>query len=361
MDTWSLVVRHKKIMAIPKRIVECRKGSYLLKVAGYSLYEGIGAGSCISSPVFTIGGYNWTIDYYPDGDMKGAERFAIFIIVPISNVKDLAVKLNFTMLAHDGKSSSNYEYPTKIVPNIHEHPKYYLKKETLEASKFLKGDSFRIRFTIEIIKEGPLEKTVHYSRDDEVTASNLSLVSLLETGEGADVSFIVGEDIIRAHKYILAARSRVFKAQFFGPMEGKKKGSIKVKDMEASIFEAMLHFIYSDSESLPVFDEVEGNRPATVALAQHLLVAADMYGLERLKRVCEKKLYEFLDVDNLATTLALAVQHYCSDLKDACMHFVKAPYVLGAVALAEEFEHMITIYPTFFKELRQLNTAAEPY
>ncbi|KAJ1693899.1 hypothetical protein LUZ63_010597 [Rhynchospora breviuscula] len=358
MDTWSLVFRHKKVKAIPKRIVESRKGSYLLKVAGYSLYKGIGAGSCISSPVFTIGGYNWIIDYYPDGHMTGAEHVVVFIIMPISNVKDLAVKFDFTVLAHDGKASSNNEHPTKIVTNIHDHPKYYLKKETLEASKFLKGDSFRIRFTIEIIKEGPLEKTVHYTR--EVTASNLSLVSLLETGEGADVSFIVGEDIIHAHKYILAARSPVFKAQFFGPMEGKKNGSIEVKDMEASIFDAMLHFIYSDSdsESLPEFDEVEGNRPATVALAQHLLVAADMYGLERLKRVCEKKLYEFLVVDNLATTLALAVQHYCSDLKDACMNFVKAPDVLGAVVLTEEFEHMITIYPTFFKELRQLKPSS---
>ncbi|KAJ3689979.1 hypothetical protein LUZ61_019143 [Rhynchospora tenuis] len=354
MDTWSPVVRHKKIKPIPKRTVESRKGSYILKV-GYSLHKGIGAGSYISSDTFTIGGYNWIIDYYPDGHKTGVEHIVVFKIRPITNVKDLAVKFDFTLLAHDGKASSNYKYPTKIETNIRNHPTYYFKKETIEASKFLKRDSFRVRFTIEVIKEGPLEEAMHYSR--EVAASKLSqkLVSLLKTGEGADVSFIVGEDIIHAHKCMLAARSPVFRAQFYGPMEGKKNGSIEVKDMEASIFKAMLHFIYSDSESLPEFVEVEGNRPATVALAQHLLVAADRYGLERLKRICEKKLYEFIHVDNLATTLTLAEQHYCPKLKDACIDFVKPPDVLGAVVLTEEFEHMITSCPTVLKELRQTN------
>jgi len=46
-------------------------------------------------------------------------------------------------------------------------------------------------------------------------------------------------------------------------------------------------------------------------MAQHLLVAADRYGLHRLKLICEARLCGGIDVGTAATTLALAEQHDC--------------------------------------------------
>ncbi|GJZ12104.1 hypothetical protein Tco_0546863 [Tanacetum coccineum] len=56
-------------------------------------------------------------------------------------------------------------------------------------------------------------------------------------------------------------------------------------------------------------------------MIQHLLVAADRFGLDRLKQLCEAKLCKELNVDVVATTLFLAHDHHCSQLKAFCMDF----------------------------------------
>jgi speckle-type POZ protein len=61
------------------------------------------------------------------------------------------------------------------------------------------------------------------------------------------------------------------------------------------------------ADELP--EEYEGPK-LEVAMAQHLLAAADMYQLTRLRRICERRLCESVDVETAATTLALAEQNH---------------------------------------------------
>lgn len=119
------------------------------------------------------------------------------------------------------------------------------------------------------------------------------LGDLLKAKIGADIKFRVGRQNFMAHKNVLAARSSVFKAEFFGAMKDKKATCICIKDMEAMVFKAMLHFIYTDS--LPQMNEED--RRAT---AEHLFVAADRYDVKRLKLVCEDMLCKFIDINNAA-------------------------------------------------------------
>lgn len=56
-------------------------------------------------------------------------------------------------------------------------------------------------------------------------------------------------------------------------------------------------------------------------MAQHLLAAADRYGLDRLRLICEAKLCEGVSVDTVATTLALAEQHHAAQLKKVCLQY----------------------------------------
>ncbi len=55
--------------------------------------------------------------------------------------------------------------------------------------------------------------------------------------------------------------------------------AIQVCDIKAPVFRALLHFVYTDS--LP---EEHDAASLDVAMAQHLLVAADQYQLVRLRR-----------------------------------------------------------------------------
>lgn len=84
--------------------------------------------------------------------------------------------------------------------------------------------------------------------------------------------------------------------------------------------QALLHFIYSNE--LPDFTEIVDSTPASsTIMMQHLLADADRFGLDRLKLLCEAKLCEDLSTDTVATTLSLAEQHHCAQLKSICLKF----------------------------------------
>jgi speckle-type POZ protein len=135
---------------------------------------------------------------------------------------------------------------------------------------------------------------------------------------------------------VLAAGSPVFAAELFGPMKETSTRHVKIDDMEPAIFEALVHFACTGA--LP--DDADG-----VAPLQHLLVAADRYGMHRLMAACEWKLCQSIDVESVATTLALAEQHHRVKLKDACIGFVSTKSVLAAVRETEGFAHLVETCP----------------
>ncbi|CAD6341327.1 unnamed protein product [Miscanthus lutarioriparius] len=156
---------------------------------------------------------------------------------------------------------------------------------------------------------------------------------LLRSQKGADVTFHVSGESVPAHRSVLATRSPVFMAQLYGHTKEASTSApcMEVKDMEAEVFRAMLRFIYTDTAP-----ELERSGWQVTAMAQHLLEAADRYGLERLKRMCEEKVSMDISVSNVTTMLALAEQHGCAKLKANCIEFIlAAPENLFALAATE--------------------------
>uniref|UniRef100_A0A914HBG9 BTB domain-containing protein n=1 Tax=Globodera rostochiensis TaxID=31243 RepID=A0A914HBG9_GLORO len=106
---------------------------------------------------------------------------------------------------------------------------------------------------------------------------------LLDTGNGADVHFLVGggdeKELLPAHKLILMAASAVFEAMFpfdarnADPSEETKP--VKVPDVEVGAFKAMLSFIYVDDLS-----GLNGDNAIAV------LYAAKKYDLPELVNSC---------------------------------------------------------------------------
>ncbi|WVZ87216.1 hypothetical protein U9M48_033891 [Paspalum notatum var. saurae] len=120
---------------------------------------------------------------------------------------------------------------------------------------------------------------------------------------------------------------------------------IKVHDMEPAIFEELLHFVYTDSMSPSSSDFEDGGG---VMVMPRLLVAADRYGLDRLRLMCEVKLCRGIDAKTVADTLALAERHHCARLKDACLGFIASrdANVLGVVMKTDGFKHLVASCPS---------------
>ncbi|KAF7111028.1 hypothetical protein CFC21_111078 [Triticum aestivum] len=224
--------------------------------------------------------------------------------------------------------------------------KFFILRSKLAASGYLRGDSFTVQCTIDVLKELPATDPV---KEVPVPSSNLHrhLAELLRSKTGADVTFLVCGKSFAAHKLILAARSPVFMAEFFGDMKENCARRVEIKDMQAAVFKSLLHFIYTDT--VPEFDE-KGKE--VMVLAQHLLAAADRYDLDRLKLVCESKLSGGISVDTAATSLALAEQHNCPQLKAKCVQFiVRNREVLDAVLATEGYKYLAASCPSVLSDL----------
>jgi speckle-type POZ protein len=48
------------------------RGTHQFEVVRYSLHKGTGVGNFVTSGGFTVGGYEWAIRYYPDGESSDA-------------------------------------------------------------------------------------------------------------------------------------------------------------------------------------------------------------------------------------------------------------------------------------------------
>ena len=102
--------------------------------------------------------------------------------------------------------------------------------------------------------------------------------------------------------------------------------------------QAMVNFIYADE--LPSIHELAGSvsMSTSTVVVQHLLAAADRYGLDRLRILCEAKLCDELTPETVATTLALAEQHHCAELKSSCLKFAAVRENLGGMTFSLEYE-----------------------
>ncbi|XBI12916.1 hypothetical protein VPH35_139719 [Triticum aestivum] len=171
-----------------------------------------------------------------------------------------------------------------------------------------------------------------------VPASDLDrhLGELLRSGTGSDITFVVSGETFAAHKVVLAARSPLFMAEFFGDASDKKCARrLEVHGMEPAEFKAMLHFIYTDTA--PELDRHDDEE--ALALTCRLLAAADRYGLDRLKLICSQKLSASICVGTVARILALADMNNCPRLKATCVEFiVGTPAILGAVLATEGYK-----------------------
>ncbi|CAM0955029.1 unnamed protein product [Alopecurus aequalis] len=341
-------------------VADVVSGYHDLKIEGYSQTNGLGSDKFFRSETFVIAGHHWYIRYYPEGtDLDDADWIAIYLQRDDdTNGKDVMARFQTSLLKHDREPDLSQcegddgfdRYGPKTVLGYER----FIKREDIEDSGYLKDDCFSIRCHVTVRNEIRTVKTrvsvpraarpVTVQPSSELVELQLHLLSLLRSGPGWDVVFEVGGETFPAHRIIVAARSSVFMAELFGPMKEKEATCVRIDGMEAKVFKAMLHFIYTGS--VPEIDEDQ-----IVEMTQHLLVAADRYNLETLKVLCEERLCNYVSKDTAATTLVLAEQHGCADLKQKCFKFLASLDNLKAVMASDGFAHLRSSFPSILEVL----------
>ncbi|XBI50844.1 hypothetical protein VPH35_114192 [Triticum aestivum] len=352
-------------------------GYHLLVVQGYAqTKKETPAGRCIASRDFGVGGHRWSIAYYPNGENVNCAEFVSLYVCRLNcDEKHVEAKFEFSFIDEVEwqnqvciRGTKTYSFPSDAPSWGHSR---FMKIDALERSMNLEEDDcFTVRCDIMVCD----------NTEDDASGTELVLVpdihhnlnNLLGSKVGADVTFEVNGATFAVHRCVLAAQSKVFMAQLFGPMkEGTStSGVIHIQDMEATVFKALLNFIYTDSfpnmdddimedgEMSEAMEEGQEEEPAVegekwLQWLQDLLVAADRYDVQRLKFICEKQLSEHISVGSVMSTLSLAEQHHCQGLKQACFKFiqVQSPSCLQTVMASNGWDHVCTTYPSVLKEL----------
>uniref|UniRef100_J3MSW2 BTB domain-containing protein n=1 Tax=Oryza brachyantha TaxID=4533 RepID=J3MSW2_ORYBR len=329
---------------------ELVKGSHQFTVPGYSLEKRNGSGHRITSGSFEVGGYSWAIHFYAAGSTKEKEgHVSVFLELQSTGVEEVAAKCSFhfndaaasslrSTEIHDFKPRTDWGFPE------------FMEIETVE-SVYLVNDCLTLHCAFEVVKQATTGATVSRL----ITVPPPSICRHLEqllTEQGSDVTFRVGQSKYDAHRAVLAARSPVFSAQFFGPMATSEAGlsEVRIDDMESAVFEAVLHFVYTDT--LPHVEEgtfqleVSSKQEVVRTTVCEWLAAADRFDLVRMALLCET-----IGVANAAATLQLADRHHRTQLKEFCMDYIASPGMLAAMMATEGFKELKVASPSLLIEI----------
>ncbi|RLM51052.1 BTB/POZ and MATH domain-containing protein 2-like [Panicum miliaceum] len=283
-------------------------GSHLLHVEGYSRTKGVPNGRFIKSRPFKVGGFSWCVSYYPNGARPNlADCISVFLTLDETVAQTVKAQAKFSLLNQVSRTGPSHTLTTLLREYSNHACGYgfddFIKREFLEKSEYLKDDSIKIKCDVFISKKIHTETGLlhlHSSWSRRLTCTCISVISLQPKMVQMSNSSSGVQDLATLHLQRLAARDG------------------------------------GEEEAL---------------MAQHLLEAADRYDRQRLKLICEDKLCNHLEVSTVATTLALAEQHSCQGLKEACIEFLISPDALEAVMATDGFEHLTKSCPALVKEL----------
>ncbi|RLM73555.1 hypothetical protein C2845_PM15G23890 [Panicum miliaceum] len=232
----------------------------------------------------------------------------------------------------------------------------FVRSEKLrELLRRRKYNCFAVRVDLLIVEEEPSSTLTTMLPPSDLHSH---LGDLLSGGEHTDVEFRVGDETFAAHRLLLGARSPVFKAELLlrpGPDKHELAATtmvVQIDDVELRVFKAMLSFMYTDTWP-------EMGSEEEPAMSQRLLVAADRYGLQRLKLMCEYRLSSLIDGNSVEDILHLAEKHQCAALKEACFDFIgsTASLVPARERLLQvreteklQFDRLVSLCPTITKD-----------
>ncbi|XP_041493781.1 speckle-type POZ protein-like [Microtus oregoni] len=274
----------------------------------------------IRSPTFSIGGNDkWCLRVHPKGvDEESSDYLSVHLELLSSPKSPLTIRFKFWIINAKGEKYEPVTSPKDInfLPGSQKGYKMFILRDFLldHSQDLLPEDNFTLLCMGILVPYS-------YSIPDESKEHRIQvpkgplgddLGELWKNSSFTDCCLVVAGQEFRAHKAILAARSPVFRAMFERDTEESRKNRIEIHDLKPEVFKAMMDFIYT------------GKEPVLHSMADAVLTAADKYGLERLKVMCESALCRDLSVENAAHTLVLADRHSTGQLKTQVLNFITA-------------------------------------
>ncbi|KAK4019828.1 hypothetical protein OUZ56_001835 [Daphnia magna] len=147
---------------------------------------------------------------------------------------------------------------------------------------------------------------------DHVRSLSDNLNALLLSDNYQDITLIVENHRIPAHKIILASRSEYFRALLFGGLLESQKSEIELKGISAAAFHVLLKYVYTGYVSLSSMKE---------ELVKDLLGLAHQYAFPELEQSVSDYLKSILSQTNMCLVYDVANLYQLRVLMEACRQY----------------------------------------
>lgn len=245
----------------------------------------------------------WALKFVPESNTDSS-YCSLYLRLEKCPKQQLAVGYELTMmnvekeiLKRDGIENSSIR--TGHSRGFHN----YIKRDFL-FNKMKTGNTLIITCKVSINADNNDES------DEPKRKLSVDLGALLESNKFGDIVFKLGDQLIRAHKAILASRSSVFAAMFESEMKEQTTNMVLVEDIQSEVFDELLRYIYTDKVN------------SLDSMSFELYAAADKYDLQGLVSLCRTYLLRNLSADNVLEMLVCADQRGDNDMKSRALNFL---------------------------------------
>lgn len=354
MSSARSTVDHKCTASRTRTSLE--KGVHEYIIDGYHSLKKTGVGNFLFSQKFKVGGYEWRLRVYPEGENDTDKDFIGAYIELMSQAnRDVKSMFEIGMVDYVNGEKRRQFLLRKTDPvdwskirhlAAHGWSRGILTK-TWEQT-YVKNDCVTFYVQIDVIGKQVTESvTDDWASMIPVPESHFEpqFAKLLESEKHSDLQIIVGGDsgrTFKVHKAILSARSEYFD-RMLGCLDSREsqQGVVHIDQIDPAVFQILLHYIYTSQ--LPDDAELD------VTMCQHLLAAADRFMIDHLNALCQQKLCDNISVRHVGDILILADQYSAPKLKTVCIKFAKEH--LAEVLDTPGFLDLSTAAPSVYVEL----------
>ena len=261
----------------------------------------------------------WNLRLFPKGEDPDVEQ--VFVCLYSHNDFDVKARGSFSIVDSSEKEQNIYSLALHTYVFVKDGWGVDVIKldELRNNSTLLPDGNLKLLCKLEVFGEAELYGGSKNSfnktqTNDECQKQVINHLDNLFTEKNfSDLEVTCDEEVFYCHRLILSARSPVFSAMFQADMIENRSKKVNIRDVKKSVFSEVLRFIYTGKVSS---DESFKNQ------VREILIAADMYQLDLLKKLCEAQLVSTLDATNCLELLVFGDLHQAAILKMAALDSV---------------------------------------
>ncbi|GJN36728.1 hypothetical protein PR202_gb25618 [Eleusine coracana subsp. coracana] len=139
---------------------QTERSTLVFDIAGYSLLTGLDAGKFVRSAIFSVGGHDWCIRFYPNGDAEESKGYVSVYLELISLTADASACYDLRLLNQTTGHSKIFINQKNPLPFTSASPAWgvqkFKKRSELEASLHIKDDRLVIEYDITVVLGTPV-------------------------------------------------------------------------------------------------------------------------------------------------------------------------------------------------------------